>query len=133
MCATQLNDKVNTGELSQFSIIKVSEFLVNTMPSGQKIIILLKCDQVQNPGSRLGNPSDVTKAGNTASAPSGGGGAKPMYGNVGSASGSNPYGGGGGGGGNMYGGGNSNPYGGASSNPVVRTAARLNLSLPSLV
>lgn len=126
MCATQLNDKVNTGELSQFSIIKVSEFLVNTMPSGQKIIILLKCDQVQNPGSRLGNPSDVTKAGNTASAPSGGGGAKPMYGNVGSASGSNPYGGGGGGGGSnnsMYGGGNSNPYGGASSNPVVRTAA----------
>ena len=60
---------------------------MNTMPSGQKIIILLKCELVQNPGSRLGNPVDISKSGNAGSAPaqqpSGGvGGAQPMYGNV---------------------------------------------------
>jgi replication factor A1 len=124
MCATQLNPKVNSGEIAQFAIIKVNEFLVNTMPSGQKIVILLKTEQVQNPGIRMGNPVDIAKAGNIGSAPvpsgGGGGGAQPMYGNVQSAG--NPYGGGGG----------SNPYGGSrgtsggmpgqgSSNPVVRT------------
>ena len=128
MCATQLNSKVNSGEIAQFSIIKISEFLVNTMPSGQKIVILLKTEQVQNPGSRLGNPVDITKAGNISSAPapSGGGGAHPMYDRVESAG--NPNGGGG-----VGGGGGSNPYGNrgnnsgmpvqGSSNPVVRTNA----------
>mmetsp|Transcript_12965 Transcript_12965/g.20013 ORF Transcript_12965/g.20013 Transcript_12965/m.20013 type:complete len:634 (-) Transcript_12965:1237-3138(-) len=129
MCATQLNPKVNSGEIAQFAIIKVHEFLVNSMPSGQKIVILLKCELVQNPGSRLGNPVDISKSGNVGSAPaqaSGGGvggGAQPMYGNVESRG--NPYGGGGG----------SNPYGNrgnsggmgmsgqGSSNPVIRTNA----------
>mmetsp|Transcript_2506 Transcript_2506/g.3924 ORF Transcript_2506/g.3924 Transcript_2506/m.3924 type:complete len:629 (+) Transcript_2506:129-2015(+) len=126
MCATQLNSKVNSGEIAQFGIINVNEFLVNTLPSGQKIVIVLKCELVQNPGSRLGNPVDITKAGNVGSAqaqPSGGvgGGAQPMYGKVESA-------------GNPYGGGGSNPYGsrgnsggmgmsGGSSNPVIRTNA----------
>jgi len=129
MCATQLNSKVNSGEIAQFGIINVNEFLVNTLPSGQKIVIVLRCELVQNPGSRLGNPVDITKAGNVGSAqaqPSGGvgGGAQPMYGKVESAG--NPYGGSGGG---------SNPYGSrgnsggmgmsgqGSSNPVIRTNA----------
>jgi len=127
MCATQLNSKVNSGEIAQFGIVNVSEFLVNTLPSGQKIVIVLRCELVQNPGSRLGNPTDITKAGNVGSAqaqPSGGvgGGAQPMYGKVESA-------------GNPYGGGGSNPYGSrgnsggmgmsgqGSSNPVIRTNA----------
>uniref|UniRef100_A0A7S2VFV8 Replication protein A subunit n=1 Tax=Skeletonema marinoi TaxID=267567 RepID=A0A7S2VFV8_9STRA len=127
MCATQLNIKVNSGEIAQFGIINVNEFLVNTLPSGQKIVIVLRCELVQNPGSRLGNPVDITKAGNVGSAqaqPSGGvgGGAQPMYGKVESA-------------GNPYGGGGSNPYGSrgnsggmgmsgqGSSNPVIRTNA----------
>eukprot|EP00984_Skeletonema_dohrnii_P010594 scaffold4130_cov112-Skeletonema_dohrnii-CCMP3373.AAC.6 len=127
MCATQLNSKVNSGEIAQFGIVNVSEFLVNTLPSGQKIVIVLRCELVQNPGSRLGNPVDITKAGNVGSAqaqPSGGvgGGAQPMYGKVESA-------------GNPYGGGGSNPYGSrgnsggmgmsgqGSSNPVIRTNA----------
>jgi hypothetical protein len=42
-----------------FSIIKVGQFLMNTLPSGQKMIVLLKCDHVQNFGSRIGNPSDI--------------------------------------------------------------------------
>ena len=129
MCATQLNIKVNSGEIAQFGIINVNEFLVNTLPSGQKIVIVLRCELVQNPGSRIGNPVDITKAGNVGSAqaqPSGGvgGGAQPMYGKVESAG--NPYGGSGGG---------SNPYGSrgnsggmgmsgqGSSNPVIRTNA----------
>jgi len=127
MCATQLNIKVNSGEIAQFGIINVNEFLVNTLPSGQKIVIVLRCELVQNPGSRIGNPVDITKAGNVGSAqaqPSGGvgGGAQPMYGKVESA-------------GNPYGGGGSNPYGSrgnsggmgmsgqGSSNPVIRTNA----------
>lgn len=130
MCATQLNAKVNSGEIAKHAIIKVNEFLVNVMPSGQKIIILLKTDTVQNPGNRLGNPVDISKVGNlgSASLPPGGsgsggvGGAQPMYGNVASAG--NSYGGGSGGGGS------SNPYGSRGNSggmsghgPVVRTAA----------
>jgi hypothetical protein len=59
MCVPQLNTKINTGEISMFSIIKVSQFLVNTLPSGQKMIVVLKCDHVQNFGSIIGNPSDI--------------------------------------------------------------------------
>ncbi len=42
-----------------FSVIKISEFLIGTIPSGQKIVTVLKCDQLRNHGSRIGNPSDV--------------------------------------------------------------------------
>ena len=45
-----------------FSVIKISEFLIDTMPSGQKIIIVLKCDQLRNHGSRIGNPSNVASS-----------------------------------------------------------------------
>lgn len=58
----QLNGKINSGELSIFSVIKIREFLIDTMPSGQKIVIVLKCDQLRNHGSRIGRPSDVAKA-----------------------------------------------------------------------
>ena len=125
MCATQLNPKVNSGEIAQFAIININEFLVNKMPSGQTIIILLRCDLVQNPGQRIGQPVDILKVGNVAAAPvqpTGGGGAQPMYGKIESSG--NPYGGGGrgGGGSNPYGNrGNSGMSGQSSSNPVVRT------------
>lgn len=125
MCATQLNAKVNSGDIAQHAIIHVNEFLVNQMPSGQKIVILLNCELVNNPGTRMGNPVDISKAGNAGAAPaqhSGGvgGGAQPMYGKVESRG--NPY--GGGGGSNPYGNrGNSGGMGQGSSNPVIRTNA----------
>eukprot|EP00985_Skeletonema_marinoi_P018453 scaffold10306_cov75-Skeletonema_marinoi.AAC.14 len=64
MMSTQLNPKVHSGEIAQFAIIKVTKFEVTTLPSGQKIIILLGDDKVINPGTRLGNPVDTSKAGN---------------------------------------------------------------------
>eukprot|EP00984_Skeletonema_dohrnii_P012844 scaffold5242_cov107-Skeletonema_dohrnii-CCMP3373.AAC.3 len=62
MLAKQLHPKVHSGEIAQFAIITVHEFKVNTLPSGEKIIILLGADKVINPGTRLGNPVDIMKA-----------------------------------------------------------------------
>lgn len=106
------------------------------MGSGQKICIILGAEQVgANPGDRIGSPVDISKAGAAAqqggAAPNNnGGGAQPMYGNVQSSGGGNPYGNKGSPGGNPYGGGsnNNNSFGGggggSSSNaPIVRTSA----------
>ena len=62
MLVNQIHPKVHSGEIAQFAIITVHEFEVNTLPSGQKIIILLGADKVINPGTRLGNPVDISKA-----------------------------------------------------------------------
>eukprot|EP00571_Detonula_confervacea_P014379 CAMPEP_0172303124 /NCGR_PEP_ID=MMETSP1058-20130122/4695_1 /TAXON_ID=83371 /ORGANISM="Detonula confervacea, Strain CCMP 353" /LENGTH=635 /DNA_ID=CAMNT_0013013833 /DNA_START=117 /DNA_END=2024 /DNA_ORIENTATION=+ len=142
MCATQLNSLVHSGAISQHCILKVNEFIVNTMGSGQKICILLGAEQVgPNPGDRMGSPVDIAKvpggaqAGMAQTGSSGGGGAQPMYGNVQSSGGNNPYGqrgspgnnksnpyGGSGGGGNT-----NNRFGGSggasSSSPIVTTSA----------
>lgn len=145
MCATQLNHLVHNGIIAQHCIIRVNEFIVNTMGSGAKICIILGCDQVGgNPGERIGAPVDISKVPGGPPAPAqqqqntnnnGGGG---MYGNVQANAG-----GGGGGGGNPYGqrtSPGSNPYGnnnnngggsnnrfggggGASSGPTVRTSS----------
>mmetsp|Transcript_952 Transcript_952/g.2275 ORF Transcript_952/g.2275 Transcript_952/m.2275 type:complete len:643 (+) Transcript_952:206-2134(+) len=137
MCATQLNSLVHTGIVSQHCILRVDEFIVNTMGSGQKIVIILAAEQVGgNPGSRIGAPVDITKVPGgppQAAQSQAGGGAKPMYGNVPSNGGGNPYGNRGspsGGGNNPYGnrgspngGGNNNRFGGGSSAPIVRTSA----------
>ena len=125
MCATQLNHLVHAGVLAQDAVIRVSEFIVNVMGSGQRICIVLGAESAgPNPGCRIGSPNDITKTG----VGGGGGGPapaqpkpQPMY----AGAGANPYGGGGGGnrGGGMYGGvggGQRPPV--ASSGPTVRTA-----------
>jgi len=63
MLTIQLHPKLHSGELAKFAIIRVTAFEVTTLPSGQKIIILLGADKVINPGTRLGNPVDFTKTG----------------------------------------------------------------------
>lgn len=137
MCATQLNSLVHSGAISQHCIIKLSEFILNEMGSGQKICILLGAEQVgPNPGDRIGSPVDIAKVpggGMAQSGPSGGGAAQPMYGNVQSSSGgsNNPYGNRGSPAGNNNnnnpygGGGSSNRFGGSgpSSGPIVATSA----------
>ncbi|KAL3800756.1 hypothetical protein ACHAW5_002470 [Stephanodiscus triporus] len=101
MCATQLNPLVHSGVISQFSVLRVTEFIVNTLGSGVKICILLGCEPASpNPGERIGSPIDVSKV--------------PLGGASSSLPQSQGGGGGGGGGGSaqpMYGGGNNNPYG----------------------
>lgn len=135
MCATQLNGLVHNGTISLFSVLRVEDFITNTMGSGTKICILLGVTVMgPNPGEKIGNPVDISKipGGPPLPQPGGGGGAAPpMYGNVPS------YGSGSGGGGNPYGSNsNSNPYGGGggnanrfgggggamSSSPIVRTS-----------
>ena len=46
MCATQLNHLVHQGTIAQNCILKVNDFIVNTMGSGAKICIILGCDAV---------------------------------------------------------------------------------------
>eukprot|EP00584_Thalassiosira_punctigera_P000883 CAMPEP_0172535332 /NCGR_PEP_ID=MMETSP1067-20121228/7393_1 /TAXON_ID=265564 ORGANISM="Thalassiosira punctigera, Strain Tpunct2005C2" /NCGR_SAMPLE_ID=MMETSP1067 /ASSEMBLY_ACC=CAM_ASM_000444 /LENGTH=642 /DNA_ID=CAMNT_0013320263 /DNA_START=160 /DNA_END=2088 /DNA_ORIENTATION=- len=136
MCATQLNNLVHSGAVAQNCILRVNEFIVNTMGSGQKIVIVLGAEQAgPNPGDRIGAPTDVAKSPAAAVTPqsqAGGGSAQSMYGGAPQAGGGgNPYGRpspGGGSGGNPYGGGGGNRYGqmgggGVSSAPIVRTSA----------
>eukprot|EP00984_Skeletonema_dohrnii_P000358 scaffold120_cov134-Skeletonema_dohrnii-CCMP3373.AAC.1 len=63
MLSNQLHPKVHSGELAKFAIIRVTEFEVTTLPSGQKIIILIGADKVSNPANRLGNPVDIAQSG----------------------------------------------------------------------
>lgn len=135
MCATQLNDQVHTGAISANCLLRVTDFIVNTMGSGQKICIVLGVEPAgPNPGERIGGPTDISKANlPAAGGGGGGGGAAPMYGNVPpAAAGGNPYGrpspGGvkanpyGGGGGSSYGNVNRPNNNAVSSAPVVRTS-----------
>jgi replication factor A1 len=142
MCATQLNPLVHSGVVSQYAILRVSEFIVNTLGSGVKICILLDCETAgPNPGEKIGSPVDIAKVpGGMPPGPQVGGGrgtAQPMYGGGAGSSaggggigGANPYGRGspGGGQGNPYGAGgsdnmNTNRFGGGSSSaPIVRTS-----------
>jgi len=62
MLSTRLNHKVSSVEIARFALIKVNKFAVDTGPSGKKFPIILQCDSVLNPGSRLGNPEDIFKA-----------------------------------------------------------------------
>ena len=134
MCATQLNSLVHSGVIAQNAVLRVREFIVNQMGSGQKICILLGVEEAgPNPGNRIGAAVDISKAG--VAAPQSGSAnppkAEPMYGNVqasnaggggygntnSSPRASNPY-----GGGNRF---NSNSNAGQanSASPIVRTSA----------
>lgn len=136
MCATQLNNLVHTGVVSAHCLVRVTDFIVNTMGSGQKICIVLGAESAgPNPGDRIGAPTDIAKANLPPLGQAGGGQAGGgMYGNVPPAAA--------GGGSNPYGrpsprANKSNPYGGNSggtqgfqpnnnavaSSPIVRTSA----------
>lgn len=57
MCATQLNPLVHSGIIAQHCVLRVSEFIVNTLGSGVKICILLGCEAAgPNPGDKIGKP-----------------------------------------------------------------------------
>jgi len=124
MCATQLNHLVHSGTIALNCILRVSEFIVNVMGSGQRICIVLGVEQAgPNPGNRLGDPADIAKAGNLNGPPSQQPKPQPMYGKL---NGGNPYGGGlNNGGGNPYGQSGGNQYGGnnrGGSGPTIRTS-----------
>ena len=62
ICACQLNSRIVTGKITNYSIIRVNEFIVSTL-GNKKIIVVLNIDDTgeQNPGSRIGAPTDIAK------------------------------------------------------------------------
>ena len=60
MCATQLNSLVNFGHIAKYSLLLVSEFIIETLDCGTKICILLGCEAAcPNPGYKIGAPVDI--------------------------------------------------------------------------
>ncbi len=59
MLATQLNEKVDSGELKQYAVVRLDKYLCNTIQPDRQVMILLEME-VLAPGSavqrKLGNP-----------------------------------------------------------------------------
>jgi replication factor A1 len=122
MLATQQNALVASGQIKENSLIRIMDFMSNTVQN-RMVIIILSLDVVGHHGGRIGQPVEVDKS-NVPAAPS----AQPMYNrtnlpSVNDACSSNPY---GGAAVNKPTGG-SNPYASTSSAPfqpqapIVRT------------
>lgn len=100
MLASQINDIVETKALENNGKVAIDDFMNNNI-QGRNVIILLKVEILDNPGHRIGNPTDIEKAGASALADRSAGNnssVAPMYGRsnpstaVASAPSSNPYG-----------------------------------------
>jgi replication factor A1 len=147
LIGTQLNHLVESNSIVQNCLLRITGFVVNTLGSEKKAIIITNCEVAGMEQERIGNAQDVTKVGvmpgfqgGVAQSNNNGGGGG-MYGNVsvnnnnngGTNNPSNNNGGMGnqaatnnqqGGGNNPYGGNantGSNPYGKSSGSPIVRT------------
>lgn len=83
MCPTQLNPLVHSGIIAQHCVLRVSEFIVNTLGSGVKICILLGCEAAgPNPGDKIGIPVNfepVISSGRDSNNRFGGGGGGSSY------------------------------------------------------
>ena len=111
MCATQLNPLVHSGIIAQHCVLRVSEFIVNTLGNGTKICILLGCEVAgPNPGDKIGIPVNFEKFPY---------GAPPAVISSGRDSNNRFGGGGGGGGGSSY----------ETMNELTIANTRLNLAL----
>jgi replication factor A1 len=124
MLATQLNPLVQKEELTVNSLVQVTDFMNNNI-QGRNVIILLKLELLNNPGARIGNPTDIEKAGATAMASSNNSSsAGPMYNRTNNApttstsTSSNPY-------GTPA---KPNPYGGARSTSSNNNASIIKTS-----
>lgn len=130
LLATQSNQLVYDNKLEQHCVFRLQKFVKNEV-SGRTLVVCLNLDILNNPGRRLGEPTDIAAAGGVenvnpqrTTAPQ----AQGMYGNnkpnviKPEGAGNNPN-GGSARNGNPYGGGNKNPYGASSNNnaPIVRT------------
>ena len=68
MLATQLKHLVESGELMQNTLIKIQDFMNNSI-QGRNIIIILRIEVVGIADRRLGQPTDFEKGGATAAPP----------------------------------------------------------------
>lgn len=78
MLATQLSALVEDGQLQQFSMIKIQDFMNNKIQD-RNIIIILRIDILGTTDRKLGNPVDLQKAGNAGPNPASASAAAPMY------------------------------------------------------
>ena len=65
MLATQHNEAVARGEIGEFSVVQLTEYICNEV-KGRQIVIILGFAPVSNAGSKIGNPSPVETASSTA-------------------------------------------------------------------
>ena len=63
MTATQLNFMIENGTIIQHCLLKIKQFVINTMGSGVKVIIITDCEVVGKEENRIGTPMDVSKVG----------------------------------------------------------------------
>jgi replication factor A1 len=106
MLATQMNEKIESGELDKFSVVRVTRYLCNTIHE-RRIIIIINLEILckgEEAGGAIGQPKalELLKVpnGNTAAAnqgSGGGGGLRVGAGGGGGGQGYGPYNGGGGG------------------------------------
>jgi replication factor A1 len=78
MLATQLSAMVESGELQQFSMIRIQDFMNNKIQD-RNIIIILRIEVLGSSDRKLGVPTDFQKAGAAAAAPPAASAAAPMY------------------------------------------------------
>jgi len=60
MLATQLNQMVQSNQLQNNTVIRVQDFMNNSV-QGRNVIILLQISVVHNPENRIGSPTDIEK------------------------------------------------------------------------
>ncbi|CAG9464736.1 unnamed protein product [Pedinophyceae sp. YPF-701] len=66
--AAQIVEKVHNQELSKFSVIKLTNWMINNL-KGKLMIIVVGCEYVGNPGHQIGSPQPVRELGAGAPAP----------------------------------------------------------------
>lgn len=63
MLATQQNDKIHNGDLENFTIIRITKLVVNTMQAQNKKVVIILDLEVLRPGSevgrKIGNPQQI--------------------------------------------------------------------------
>lgn len=58
MIASQHNHMIENGDLKDFALIRVGQFMKNKL-QGRPIVIMLSLQILSNPGSKIGNPTDI--------------------------------------------------------------------------
>ena len=85
MLASQQNNLIKSGQLKEWSIVTVTEFMSNTV-QGKRVVIVLNLDLVGKANSKIGTPVDIEKSAAPAvsssmNMPSQPQAAPPLYGN----------------------------------------------------
>ena len=78
MLATQLNNIVNSGQIKENSIVKVTDFMKNTVQD-RVVVIILNIEVVGEHDGRIGVPTDIGKTNIGAAAAAATPAAQPMY------------------------------------------------------